>query len=99
MGRSQTYNYEIQVEIAPYKYRTSGAMRYAEAIEKLLNDAQDINAIRGYIWPQTDRARRKINNMRLRTLGRVDFLEVNITKNDAVSRKYVIRGRVIGDIE
>ena len=97
MGKSGTYNYEVQVqEPGTEKLLLMGAMRYREAIDKLLDEARRINSYLGYIWPQTAIARKKINNIPWVTNQfSIDYLKLTIDINMPNKYKYTLSGKNI----
>ena len=94
MGRSGTYNYEIQVQLpGTQKLLLLGAMRFQEAEDKLLTEAMRLNSNIGYIWPQTKIARAKINNLSFVNNHRgIDYLKYTIELNTRERKKYTTSG-------
>lgn len=99
MGKSITCNYEVQVHNpVTDKLHIMGAMRYKEAKDKLLNEAQRLGSGVGYIWPQTKLAERKINNITwVNNKNGVDFLKVTITVNTPERKVYTLSGCSVMD--
>jgi len=54
------YNYEVQVDAGNDRLSIQGAMSYHEAKSVLTTEALRLKSSIGYIWPQTETARRKI---------------------------------------
>jgi hypothetical protein len=78
MGRTGTYNYQIQVEEGS-RVTIQGANKYNEALQLFFIEAVRLNSKRGYIWPQTKTARRKLG---------ADYIQIDLNEYDrAVSTK------------
>ncbi len=98
MGKSIICNYEVQMELYYGQYHIQ-ARSYKEALTKLLDEAQRIGAVNGYIWPQTKRAVKKINNIPWVTNHNgIDYLEITIEINTPERKKYKISGKNCGDM-
>lgn len=82
MGRTGTYNYQIQVEKpGSESMLILGAMKYKEALEMLFAEAKRLDSSVGYIWPQTKQAERKIKS---------DYLKVTIDLNTLDKKHYTL---------
>ena len=94
MGKSITCNYEVQVHNpVTDRLHLIGAMRFKEAKDKLLSEAQRLGSELGYIWPQTKLAERKINNIPWVTNHNgIDYLKVTITVNTPERKVYTLSG-------
>ena len=98
MGRSTICNYEVQTELCHGQYHVQGAMSYKEALTELLNEAQRIGSVKGYIWPQTKMAKKKVNNIPwVNNHNGIDYLEITIEINTPERRKYKISGKNCGE--
>ena len=99
MGRSVTCNYEVQV-LNPVTDRLHimGAMRFKEAKDRLLNEAQRLGSPLGYIWGQTELGKRKINNLPFITnRNGIDYLKFTITVNTPERKVYTFSGMNVSD--
>lgn len=99
MGKSVTCNYEVQVHNPlTSKLHIFGAMRYKEAKDKLLDEAQRLGSSLGYIWGQTELAKRKLNNIPFVTnKNGIDYLKVTITTNTPERKVYTLSGGSVLD--
>uniref|UniRef100_A0A6M3KVD2 Uncharacterized protein n=1 Tax=viral metagenome TaxID=1070528 RepID=A0A6M3KVD2_9ZZZZ len=95
MGKSIICNYVVQVyNPITQNLHLIGAMSFKEAQNILFDEARRLDSDRGYIWPQTKIAERKINNISWVTnrFG-IDYLKITIDVNTPERKKYTMSGQ------